>query len=55
MTRRYYSEDTPHVRKIRQKYGVNCFHTWGLEGGNPVLIAQRQGRVSIRRTPKKRR
>jgi hypothetical protein len=37
------------VEKKRQKYGKNIFHTWGKRGGNPVLIAQGEGRVIIKK------
>jgi len=35
------------VEKKKRKYGVSCFHRWGKEGGNPVLIAQGEHRVVI--------
>lgn len=42
------------VRKIRQKYGANAFHNWGLEGGNPVLLAVHRGyKVTIHKKPRR--
>lgn len=41
------------TEKIKKRYGARCFRVWGAEGGNPVLIAQREGRVTIRRKAKK--
>ncbi len=35
--------DSLRTRKIRQKYGVNAFRTWGKRGGNKLLIAQGKG------------
>lgn len=31
------------IRRIRQKYGANIFHTWGERGGSPYLLALRRG------------
>ncbi len=35
------------IEKIKRKYGSRCFKSWGASGGNPVLIAQGQGRKII--------
>ena len=35
------------VIKIKQKYGKKAFVTWGRKGGNPVCIAQGQGKKII--------
>lgn len=31
------------VEKIKRKFGTTIFRTWGMRGGNPVLIAQGRG------------
>jgi len=46
------------VAKIRRKFGRDAFRKWGSEengGGSPILIAAREGRVTIhgRRAGKK--
>ncbi len=33
------------VTKIRRKYGITSFRTWGKRGGSPVLKAWVQGRI----------
>ncbi len=35
------------VQKIKRKYGTTAFVRWGKKGGNPVLIAQGQGKKII--------
>ena len=37
------------VEAIKRKYGKNAFKTWGKEGGNPLLKAWKEGRVTIHR------
>lgn len=35
------------TQRIRRKYGEDAFREWGALGGNPVLVAQGEGRVTI--------
>lgn len=42
------------VRKIRNKFGVNCFEKWGESGGSPYLLALRRGdKLTIRKRKSK--
>ena len=38
--------------KIKSKYGKDAFVKWGRLGGNPVLLAQAEGRLTIHRKRK---
>jgi len=30
------------TRRMRQKYGKDCFQKWGAKGGNPILLKHRR-------------
>jgi len=40
------------TERIKRKFGADAFKKWGKKGGSPILIAQREGRVTVHKKRK---